>query len=214
LRKRFSDLGVDASVTVNTSDKSLRVSVSQADSDSAKFLITERGLVEFSRVFQARNSPAQTCRPNADAFGKKAIAAGGAVQCDPADGLILLLGPVALTQANFTNAVAKTSPGISGWEVALTLDHPGVTAWGALTRGAYASTGSGDAGFATCKPPRGCNALAFVIDGGLVEVPSVPRAGGLPGTTAAISGDFSEALAKRIAATLKSGPLPVAFAVP
>ncbi|HEX3707228.1 MAG TPA: hypothetical protein VHV76_11415 [Mycobacteriales bacterium] len=220
LSKRFAGLGVKASIDTGLSPggtSTLKVSVTPQDVAAAKFLITEQGLLEVRRVLDARSKPAQRCRNNSKAFPASEMSSGDAVLCDPADGLILLLAPAALDQGDIASASASetaiaTATAGSGWQVTFKLTASGATSWRTLTEAAYAATGSADAGFGSCHPPRGCNAFAFVIDGATVEVASSPSTGGIPGDLAGIFG-FQEPVAKRLVATVNSGPLPVALTV-
>jgi preprotein translocase subunit SecD len=211
LQKRLTTLGIGDSVVVNGS--TLQVSVAKADVAAAKFVITERGLISFSQVLQTRKKPAAKCQSNPKAFGK-AGGTGSAVVCDPADNLLLLLGPVAVDQGDIMSAKASTAPGLSGSVVNVLFNKAGTAAWLALTKQAFASTGSGQDGFGACKPPRGCNGIAVVLDGGLIEIPSIPFADGIAGGNIELSGNFTTPIAKDLAATLSSGPLPIAFSVP
>lgn len=88
--------------------------------------------------------------------------------------------------------------GQQGWEVDLSFNGKGTSAWGKLTQKAY-DAGSGN--------PQ--NLVAIVLDGQVVSAPRIinPILGG----QAQITGSFSESEAKDLANVLKYGALPLKF---
>lgn len=123
-----------------------------------------------------------------------------------------LLAPAAVEGAQVERASAGRVTNGVGWQVNLAFDGSGSAAWLALTKKAYEVTNSGDTGFAGCGPPKGCNAVAIVVDGVVESAPAI-QSDGIPGGLAQIAGDFDEATATNLADILTYGALPARLAV-
>lgn len=210
LHTRLGDDAMPNTVTVD--GKTLDVTVNQSDAAKAPLLITQVGRMSFHQVLEAVNKPAQSCR-NGDvkAFPKGSVTSDDSVLCDPADGLLLLLGRSYLDNSDFTRITTEKVTGSQTWSVEIHLSSVGAAALAFITEKAYVAIGSATPGFAFCKPPHGCNALAVVIDGGVIEVPTSPS-GGVQSGILEVSG-YTHEIADRLAAILESGPLPVALTV-
>lgn len=101
-----------------------------------------------------------------------------------------------------------------GWQVDLTFDGAGAAAWQRLTARAYRAQPSGLSRPGSCTPPTGCNAVAFVVDGTVMEAPDITAAGGIPGGLAQITDSAaSQDSTRQLAAILRAGAFPVPFTV-
>lgn len=136
------------------------------------------------------------------------------IACDPASvsggpKYKYLLAPASVEGSQVRDAVAGLPPvNGMGWVVTLRFDGPGGHDWYDVTKRAYAATGKPASGFGTCAPPKGCNAVAIVLDGVVESAPLIDQPGGLPGGITQISGNFDQLQASRLADILKFGALP------
>jgi preprotein translocase subunit SecD len=120
-----------------------------------------------------------------------------------------LLAPAAVEGSQVGSVEAgPTSNGV-GWQINLMFDGSGSAAWLHLTKTAYDATGSFDSGFGTCAPPKGCNAVAIVLDGVVQSSPAIVSAGGIPGGQAQITGNFTQQQTQILADQIKYGSLPL-----
>ncbi len=135
------------------------------------------------------------------------------IACDPAEtpSLKYLLAPAGVAGTQVSSASAGLSPQGAAWQVNLKFTGSGSSAWLALTKKAYEATGSTASGFGSCTPPKGCNAVAIVLDGIVQSAPAIQSAGGIPGGLADITGNFSQSEASNLADVLKYGSLPLKF---
>jgi preprotein translocase subunit SecD len=101
--------------------------------------------------------------------------------------------------------------GTNIWVVTLNFDGSGAGRWLQVTKRAY-NVNDGQPS-TTCSPPKGCNAIAITLDGVVESAPYISTAGGIPGGRAEISGGFTRQSASQLAAVLRYGALPTAFAV-
>ncbi|MFE2411411.1 hypothetical protein ACFXDE_23995 [Kitasatospora sp. NPDC059408] len=126
------------------------------------------------------------------ASGKPAVACGYAAENGIWYGFAL--GPVAVdgTDVSAVKAVEDTQNG-AGWQIDLTFDAVGAQAFADVT-GRLAAQ------------PSPANQFAIVLDGAVVSHPAVASA--VPGGAAVISGSFTEAEARRLAALI-GNRLPV-----
>jgi SecD/SecF fusion protein len=146
----------------------------------------------------ASTSPA----PTPSASTPPAPTAEGTV-IDDEDGQPIRIGDSALTGEGVKNAAAEIDPqGVGGWFVTIDFNGSGGTAWGDLT-GKAACAPAGD-------PTR---RVAIVLDKEVISSPQVdPSVAcdvGIPGGSTQITGSFSGAEAKDLAALVKGGALPV-----
>ena len=123
-----------------------------------------------------------------------------------------LLAPAEVQGTQVSTASAGLAQNGVGWQVNLKFTGSGSSDWLALTKKAYDATGTGDSGFtAGCAPPKGCNAVAIVLDGIVQSAPAIQSAGGIPGGLAEITGSFTQSEASNLADVLKYGSLPLKF---
>jgi preprotein translocase subunit SecD len=134
------------------------------------------------------------------------------IACSPNGVTKYLLAPTAVPGHDITSVAAglDTEAGTQ-WVVAMTFNGSGSEAWQHVTERAY-NVNDGQPS-TTCHPPNGCNAIAITLDGVVQSAPYISQSGGIPGGRAEISGSFNQASANRLAAVLKYGALPTAFAV-
>lgn len=135
------------------------------------------------------------------------------IACDPEKtaGLKYLLAPAAVEGTQLKTASAGLDTNGVGWQVNLQFTGSGSSAWLKVTKAAYEATGSSSSGFGTCAPPKGCNAVAIVLDGQVQSAPAIVSAGGIPGGIAQITGNYNETDATNLADILKYGSLPLKF---
>ncbi|HVY09373.1 MAG TPA: protein translocase subunit SecD [Mycobacteriales bacterium] len=134
------------------------------------------------------------------------------IACDPQSQLVELLGPATVQGTDVKSANAGLATNGVGWQVNLSFTGSGSGKWLAITKKAYDATGSTDSGFASgCAPPKGCNAVAIVLDGVVQSAPAIQSAGGIPGGLAQITGNYDQTGATNLANVLKYGSLPLKF---
>ena len=109
----------------------------------------------------------------------------------------LLLGPALMSGDRVTDAYAGIAQGGVSWSVQLTFDPEGAEIFNAQTTPALA---------ARTEPQ---NMFAIVLDSLVVSFPRVTQA--IPGNSASITGDFTQAEAQDLANVLKYGALPLSF---
>jgi preprotein translocase subunit SecD len=138
------------------------------------------------------------------------------IACDPptpATGAVLkyLLAPAAVEGTQVKTASAALSTQGVAWQVNLSFNGSGSSAWLNVTKAAYNATGTTTSGFGTCAPPKGCNSVAITLDGVVQSAPAIQSAGGIPGGQADITGNFTQTTATDLANVLKYGSLPLKF---
>jgi preprotein translocase subunit SecD len=136
------------------------------------------------------------------------------IACDTRDvaSAKYLLAPAALEGTDVKTASAGLSTQGATWQVNVEFTGGGSGKWLSLTKAAYNATGSSDSGFADgCSPPKGCNAVAIVLDGDVISAPAVQSPGGIPGGLVDITGNFTQTQATNLADALKYGSLPLKF---
>jgi preprotein translocase subunit SecD len=106
-----------------------------------------------------------------------------------------LLAPATVTAADVAGAHVELRA-VPGWTVTISFTATGQPKWTALTRAAVGHQPS--------------NQVAIVLDNQVLSAPAIQEV--LPGD-AVISGGLGRDTAARLAALLRSGPLPVAFTV-
>jgi preprotein translocase subunit SecD len=79
-----------------------------------------------------------------------------------------------------------------------------------LTKRAWETTNGQPSSAGSCSPPKGCNAVAIVLDGVVQSAPTI-QSDGIPGGVAQITGHFSRDDADSLASILRYGALPVAL---
>jgi preprotein translocase subunit SecD len=121
-----------------------------------------------------------------------------------------LLAPAAVEGTALSSASAEFAT-TNQWQVDLTFTASGANAWQKLTAKAYAvNNGHPDQ---TCSPPKGCNAVAMVVDGSVLSAPFITSAGGISAGVAQISGGLTRQSADQLADVLRFGALPTSFSV-
>lgn len=125
-----------------------------------------------------------------------------------ADGTIdYQLGLIAVSNAFVKSADAVHDPQTGEWLVQIAFDREGARRFHNLTADAAdkpAVTGS-------CGPPKGCNAIAIVLDGVVLSAPSVQQPGGIRGGETQIAGITTKEQAQTLVALAMSDPLPTEF---
>jgi preprotein translocase subunit SecD len=134
------------------------------------------------------------------------------IACDPGQHAKYLLDKSAVEGREVSTASADLDQA-SKWVVDVKFTGSGSKAWFALTQKTFEVTNSGDSGFPTCSPPKGCNAIAITLDGVVKSAPAT-QTDGIPGGSTQISGNFDQGSASDLANVLKYGSLPLKFTVP
>ncbi|WTW94113.1 hypothetical protein OG216_12245 [Streptomycetaceae bacterium NBC_01309] len=110
-----------------------------------------------------------------------------------------LLGPTALDGSTVQKATAEEPDDMPGqWQITISFNGSGADKFGKLTTDLSSGTQPTDR-------------LAVTLDGVVLIAPTVAQP--LPGGTAVITGKFTRADARRIAASLQTGALPVPLTV-
>jgi preprotein translocase subunit SecD len=140
--------------------------------------------------------------------------------CDPSGSLVYLLGPVIVPGTEISSAAAQ-APSTSGtggsleWTVGLNLKSSGEAAWAKYTAahnigGAQPSGSNSPLNCGTTGGGYPCaNYVGFTLDGQVLSAPVNISA--INGGQTQISGGFTQASAKALAAQLKYGALPLSF---
>ena len=133
------------------------------------------------------------------------------IACDTSGALgeKYLLAPAAVEGTQVSGASSGLS-NTSSWQVNLTFNSSGSSAWFNVTKKAYETSTGGANNDSTCTPPKGCNAVAIVLDGVVQSAPTI-QDDGIPGGSAQITGSFSQSQANNLANILKYGALPLKF---
>jgi preprotein translocase subunit SecD len=126
---------------------------------------------------------------------------------------VYLLAPSAVDGAAIKDASQSLDPTGKQWLVDLTFTPAGSIAWQHLTARAYAVNKGNSFQPGHCFPPKGCNAVAIVLNGTVQAAPFITTAGGIPGGFAQITGNYTQGSATVLANTLKAGPLPFPLTV-
>jgi preprotein translocase subunit SecD len=146
--------------------------------------------------FEALDCTAKTWTPPPNPSDKQNL-----VTCSQDRSTKYILGPVLVSGSDLTGASAEyaASTGqLPAWQVNLSLNGNGTTAFAAATTKMAAQTG-GTVG----------NQFAIVLDNQVVEAPGVT--GAIPNGQAQITGNFDQQSANDLANVLKYGSLPLAF---
>jgi SecD/SecF fusion protein len=189
LRRRIDALGVAEPSLTRSGDRRIIVELpGLQDPREAAAVIGRTAQLTFHPVLSAEGGAS----PSTD---------GRAVNDE--DGAPIRIGPAALTGEGVRDAAAEIDPqGVGGWFVTIDFSGPGGSAWTELT-GTAACAPAGD-------PKR---RVAIVLDDDVISSPqvdpSVPCDVGIPGGSTQITGRFTDAEAKDLAALVKGGALPV-----
>jgi hypothetical protein len=130
------------------------------------------------------------------------------VSCDSSGGKYALDVAKVLGE-NVTNATAELSTTSNEWQVLLTLDRAGTTAFGALTTSLYDTYYSGAQ--SGNRDDLVLDQVAIVLDGNVLSAPEIDSP--IPGGTVQITGAFTQNRAEELAANVQSGALPADFRV-
>lgn len=151
------------------------------------------------------SAPAATAAPTAPAASTTpppaADAPAAACAEDTTDGTAerFLLGPTALDGSTVQKATAEEPDDMPGqWQITISFNASGADKFGRLTTDLSSGT-------------RPTDRLAVTLDGVVLIAPTVAQP--LPGGTAVVTGKFTRADARRIAASLQTGALPVPLTV-
>ncbi len=119
------------------------------------------------------------------------------ITCNREGTVKLLLGPALMSGDRVTDAYAGIPQGGVSWSVQLTFDEQGAEIFNTKTTPVLAGR----------TEPQ--NMFAIVLDSKVVSFPRVTTA--IPGNSASITGDFTQAEAQDLANVLKYGALPLSF---
>ncbi len=125
------------------------------------------------------------------------------VSCDD-NGTKYLLAPAKVIGEDVTGATAQYST-TNQWQVLLTFNGRGTSAFGNLTTNLYNTYYAGAEGGNQNDSVN--DQVAIVLDGGVVSAPTIQ--GAIAGGNAQITGSFTQADATNLANVLKYGSLPV-----
>lgn len=152
------------------------------------------------------------CSKNKNPTNGNDIPSDYIISCDPALGVKYLLAPAAVEGTQITSASAglDNTTGTQ-WTVNLAFNGSGSSAWFNVTKTAYEVNNGQQSNPGSCTPPKGCNAVAIVLDGITQSAPTIQN-DGIPGGKAQITGNFTQASANSLADILKYGALPLKFA--
>lgn len=191
-RHRLDSLGVQHA-TISTQDDAVLIEASGTTrSDIAAIAV--RGELQFRLVKTV--GPATDCSSSSDV----ACSADGNVQ--------YTLGPVALDNSDVQHADVVQNSIDGSWLVVLGFDAAGADKFHTLTAEAAAELDQG-----VCQPPQACGEIAIVVDGTVLEAPTVQQSGGISGGQTQISGAVTKEDAQTLAALATSGPLPTRFSL-
>ena len=127
-----------------------------------------------------------------------------------ADGAVhYTLGKVALGNDDVHTAEAFPNTSDNSWLVVVDFDRAGAQKFHSLT----ADAADKPLPNPTCGPPRGCNAIAIVLDGTVLSAPSVQQRGGIRAGQTQIAAALTKEQATSLAALVQAPPLPTAFTV-
>jgi preprotein translocase subunit SecD len=127
------------------------------------------------------------------------------VACNKAKTEKYLLAPAAVEGTEIGSADSTINSQTNEWLVQIHWKGKGQDDWFNLTKKAYEIDPTG--ANTNCQPPKGCNAIAVVLDG-VVESAPTSNADGIAGDTE-ITGNFSQSEANTLANVLKYGALPL-----
>ncbi|KHK97373.1 preprotein translocase subunit SecD [Microbacterium mangrovi] len=120
------------------------------------------------------------------------------ITCDVTNQAKYILGPVALDGSMISNASSGMNSQNGQWEVQLNFNGEGTTKFADISQKLYGQ-----------QPPA--NQFAFVLDGKVIEAPSMNAV--ITNGQASISGSFTQQSAQTLADQLKYGALPLSFKV-
>jgi preprotein translocase subunit SecD len=126
------------------------------------------------------------------------------VSCDSSGGKYALDVAKVLGE-NVTNATAELSTNNNQWQVILTFDNAGTSAFGTLTTNLYDNYYSGAQN--GNENDVVLDQVAIVLDGNVVSAPEIDTS--IPGGNAQITGNFTQAQATQLQNILKYGHLPL-----
>jgi preprotein translocase subunit SecD len=130
------------------------------------------------------------------------------VACNTTTGEKYALAAATVQGKEITGAIATLSTTSNEWEVDLTLNGAGTSAFGALTA-KQASTYYPSS--STNEDDAVLDQIAIVLDGNVVQAPETDSA--IPGGSATISGGFTQTTATNLQNVLKYGSLPLNFKI-
>ncbi len=167
---------------------------------------------------QATYSKLDCSKFNNNPVAGKDVSADYMVSCSTDGTTKYLLAPSEVTPSWSTGGVKGTevssaSSGIingTGYGVDLNFKSTGASEWLKVTAAAAKeSSPPGNVGCSTSG--LGCNAVAIVLDGVVQSAPFIQDPNGIPGGTAQITGNFTQASAANLADVLNYGSLPISL---
>ena len=191
-RHRLDSLGVQHA-TVSTQDDAVLIEAS-GTTQSDITAIAVRGELQFRSV--------KTIGPATD------CSRGGDVACSADGNIQYTLGPVALDNSDVQHADAVPNSIDNSWLVQLDFTPVGADKFHTLTADAAAELDQG-----VCTPPQACGEIAIVVDGTVLEAPSVQQPGGIEGGQTQITGAVTKEDAQTLVALATSDPLPTRFSL-
>jgi preprotein translocase subunit SecD len=195
-----------ASTSPSPSASSSAPSSSTALGDAS--MVNKSTLALFNKlVCKAGNSDWKNQVGYANNSAKYNDVTGQTVACDTS-GNKYALAPAVFQGKEITGAVATLSTTTNQWEVDLTLNGAGGSAFGALTAkqaATYLPTMTTNTNYQVLDQ------IAIVLDGNVVQAPETQSA--IPGGSATISGGFTQATATQLQNVLKYGSLPLNFTI-
>jgi preprotein translocase subunit SecD len=203
LRQRIDALGISGA-TIATHDGRLDLEargLSPAEIDA----IATPGVLQF-RPVKGIAAPTSCPTPSTSV-----PAADGEVSCSLDGNVQYTLGPAALGNADVKSAAAVANTIDNSWLVQLDFSRAGAQKFFLLT--ADAASKPALSGGGSCEPPKGCNAIAIVVDGAVVSAPSVEGSGGIRGGQTQITGEMTRQQARTLAAIVVTQPLPAGFTI-
>jgi preprotein translocase subunit SecD len=169
-------------------------------------------------VLSTFNDPKVVCKPGDTQEWKAAAGYAGTTPYNNPDVQVIACGTngsgqwgkylldvakVVGTQVTSTTAALSTTS--NQWQVNLSLNNQGASAFGTLTSNLYSKYYS--AGQAGDENSAVLNQLAITLDGNVITSPAITSA--IPGGNAQITGNFSQASATQLQDQLKYGSVPL-----
>jgi SecD/SecF fusion protein len=205
LRRRVDALGVaEPSITRSGARRIIVELPGLQDPREAAEVIGRTAQLTFHPVLGAATpTPSPAADGSDPAPPSEPAEPAGSRTIEDEDGQPIRVGPAVLTGEGVKNAAGEIDPqGVGGWFVTIDFNGSGGRTWAELT------------GRAACAAPGDpARRVAIVLDDEVISSPQVdPSVAcdvGIPGGSTQITGQFSAAEAKDLAALVKGGALPV-----
>jgi SecD/SecF fusion protein len=203
LRRRVDALGVAEPTLTRSGERRIIVELpGLRDPAEAAAVIGRTAQLTVHPVVRGGEAATPSTAPDAGPQRSPAPPPKGEQTLPDESGRPIVLGPTALTGEGIGDATATTDQYGVDWRVDLRLSGGGGRTWQELTARA------------ACSPPGDpARRVAIVLDGKVISSPQVdPSVAcdvGIPGGATQITGSFTAAEAKDLAALVKGGALPV-----